>query len=141
MNASAPASPRNGDGYATKVLLVLASIAIMVMYVEAMAFPSLEKVMASFSLRYPADAALASWVITIYLVVGAVAIPVFGKLGDIYGKKKMLTVAMIIYSIAVTFTGFSRDISSSFYVMLAFRAFQGLGMSMFPLAFSIIVSL
>lgn len=138
MNASAPASPRNGDGYATKVLLVLASIAIMVMYVEAMAFPSLEKVMASFSLRYPADAALASWVITIYLVVGAVAIPVFGKLGDIYGKKKMLTVAMIIYSIAVTFTGFSRDISSSFYVMLAFRAFQGLGMSMFPLAFSII---
>ncbi len=127
-----------GDGYATKVLIVLASIAIMVMYVEAMAFPSLEKVMASFNLRYPQDVSLASWVITIYLVVGAVSIPVFGKLGDIYGKKKVLTIAMVLYSIAVTCTGFSRDISSSFYVMLAFRAFQGLGMSMFPLAFSII---
>jgi EmrB/QacA subfamily drug resistance transporter len=138
MSSEAPSGGKNGDGYATKVLIVLASIAIMVMYVEAMAFPSLEKVMASFSLQYPADAALASWVITIYLVVGAVAIPVFGKLGDIYGKKKMLTIAMIIYSIAVTCTGFSRDISSSFYVMLGFRAFQGLGMSMFPLAFSII---
>ena len=138
MNSSSPTDSKNGDGYATKVIIVLASIAIMVMYVEAMAFPSLEKVMASFNLKYPQDAALASWVITIYLVVGAVAIPVFGKLGDIYGKKKMLTIAMVIYSIAVTLTGFSRDISSSFYVMLGFRAFQGLGMSMFPLAFSLI---
>ncbi len=138
MNSGAPGRRKNGDGYSIKVLLVLASIAIMVMYVEAMAFPSLEKVMASFGLKYPQDAALASWVITIYFVVGAVAIPVFGKLGDIYGKKKMLTVTMVIYSIAVTLTGFSRDISSSFYVMLGFRAFQGLGMSMFPLAFSII---
>ena len=120
------------------VLLVLASIAIMVMYVEAMAFPSLEKVMASYGLQYPSDLPLASWIITIYLVVGAIAIPVFGKLGDIYGKKKMLTIAMFIYSIAVTVTGFSRDISDSFYVLLAARAFQGLGMSMFPLAFSLI---
>ena len=136
MASSAPKS--NGDNYATKVLLVLASIAIMVMYVEAMAFPSLEKVMASFALEYPKDAPLASWIITIYLVVGAVSIPVFGKLGDVYGKKKMLTVAMVIYSIAVTLTGFSRDLSDSIYVMLAFRAVQGMGMSMFPLAFSLI---
>lgn len=127
-----------GRNYPTMVLVVLASIAIMVMYVEAMAFPSLEKVMASYNLHYPADGPLASWIITIYLVVGAIAIPVFGKLGDIYGKKKMLTIAMLIYSVAVTFTGFSRDISSSFYVLLGFRAVQGMGMCMFPLAFSII---
>ena len=127
-----------GRNYPTMVLVVLASIAIMVMYVEAMAFPSLEKVMASYSLDFPADVPLASWIITIYLVVGAVSIPVFGKLGDIYGKKKMLTIAMMIYSIAVTCTGFSRDISDSFYLMLAFRAVQGMGMCMFPLAFSII---
>jgi EmrB/QacA subfamily drug resistance transporter len=138
MSSSETAQSKKGDGYSTKVLIVLASIAIMVMYVEAMAFPSLEKVMGSYGLKYPEDAALASWVITIYMVVGAVAIPVFGKLGDIYGKKKMLTIAMIIYSISVTFTGFSRDISDSFYVLLAFRAVQGLGMSMFPLAFSLI---
>ena len=129
---------REKGHYPTIVLLVLASIAIMVMYVEAMAFPSLEKVMSSYDLEYPEDVPLASWLITIYLVVGAVAIPVFGKLGDIYGKKKMLTIAMLIYSIAVTLTGFARDMSGSFYVLLGFRAFQGLGMSMFPLAFSLI---
>ncbi len=129
---------REKGHYSTIVLMVLASIAIMVMYVEAMAFPSLEKVMSSYDLQYPEDVPLASWLITIYLVVGAVAIPVFGKLGDIYGKKKMLTIAMLIYTIAVTLTGFARDLSGSFYVILGFRAFQGLGMSMFPLAFSLI---
>ena len=131
----------NGNGRAIKnstfVLILLASIAIMVMYVEAMAFPSLPMVMEDFGLT-PQDYSLASWIITIYLVVGAVSIPVFGKLGDIYGKKKMLVIAMSLYTVAVTLTGFSRDLSDSIYVMIAFRAFQGLGMCMFPLAFSII---
>ena len=133
---------RNGNGeksrhYAAFVLFLLASIAIMVMYVEAMAFPSLPNVMSDFGLT-PADYALASWVVTIYLVVGCVAIPIFGKLGDIYGKKKMLLVAMVIYSVMVTTTGFSREISSSIYVMIVLRGFQGMAMCMFPLAFSII---
>ncbi|HIJ16424.1 MAG TPA: MFS transporter [Thermoplasmata archaeon] len=121
----------------TFLLVLLSSIAIMIMYVEAMAFPSLPIVMADFSLT-PEDYSLASWIITIYLVVGAVAIPIFGKLGDIYGKKKMLLIAMTIYTVAVTLTGFSRDVSDSIYVMIGFRAVQGLGMSMFPLAFSLI---
>lgn len=123
--------------YPTYVLFGFASIAVMVMYVEAMSFPSLPMVMADFGLT-TRDYALASWVVTVYLIVGAVAIPVFSKLGDIYGKKKMLVIAMSIYTVAVTITGFSRDISDSIYVMIAFRAFQGLAMSMFPLAFSII---
>ncbi len=132
----------NGNGeksrhYATFVLFLLASIAIMVMYVEAMAFPSLQKVMRDFGLN-ASDYALASWIVTIYLVVGCVTIPIFGKLGDIYGKKKMLLIAMIIYSIMVTTTGFSRDISNSIYVMIALRGIQGMAMCMFPLAFSII---
>ncbi|MGQ9588074.1 MAG: MFS transporter [Thermoplasmata archaeon] len=139
----------NGNGkrinHSTLVLLVLASIAITVMYVESMAFPSLPKVMEDFGLT-PADYALASWVITIYLIVGAVAIPVFGKLGDIYGKKKMLLITMSIYTVAVTLTGFSKSISefilgdspNGIYIMIGFRAIQGLAMCMFPLAFSLI---
>ena len=127
MNEKTPAKNGGNGRYQLVVLLVLlASIAIMVMYVEAMAFPSLPMVMADFSLT-PQDYSLASWIITIYLIVGAVAIPIFGKLGDIYGKKKMLLIAMTIYTVAVTLTGFSRDISDSIYVMIGFRAVQGLG--------------
>ncbi|UCE80784.1 MAG: MFS transporter [Methanobacteriota archaeon] len=126
-----------GDRYTTLLLLLLGSIAIMVMYVEAMAIPSLPWVMADFGLAQE-DYALGSWIVTIYLVVAAVAIAIFGKLGDIYGKKKMLLIAMTIYSVAVTLTGFSRDLSDSIYLMIGFRAVQGLGMSAFPLAFAII---
>jgi len=131
-------SDKNGKiNNPTFILIVLAAVAVIVMYVESMAFPSLPQIMTSFSLTAE-DYALASWIVTIYLIVGAVAIPIFGKLGDIYGKKKMLVIAMTIYSIAVTCTGFSRELSDSIYVMIGFRAFQGLGMTMFPLAFSII---
>ena len=115
----------NGNGengkskrYTLFVVLTLASIAVMVMYVEAMAFPSLPMVMRDFGLTVE-DYALASWIVTIYLAVGAVAIPGLGKLGDIYGKKKMLVIAMSIYTFMVTLTGFSRDISDSIYVMIS----------------------
>ena len=130
---------RNGFGnrYTTFLLLLLGAIGVMVMYVEAMAIPSLPWVMADFNLGQE-DYALGSWIVTIYLVVAAVAIAIFGKLGDIYGRKKMLLVAMSIYTVAVTLTGFSRELSDSIYLMIFFRAIQGLGMAAFPLAFAII---
>ena len=126
-----------GNRYTTFLLLLLGAIAVMVMYVEAMAIPALPWVMADFGLGQE-DYALGSWIVTIYLVVAAVAIAIFGKLGDIYGKKKMLLIAMSIYTVAVTLTGFSRELSDSIYLMIGFRAIQGLGMSAFPLAFAII---
>jgi len=75
-----------------------------------------------------------SWVLTAYFVAGVVANPIVGKLGDIYGKKRILLYIMIIYSIAVTLNGFPPN----FEAFLAFRAIQGLGLSMFPLSFSLI---
>ncbi|UCE45086.1 MAG: MFS transporter [Methanobacteriota archaeon] len=136
---SNPAASSGGFGnrYTTFLLLLLGAIAVMVMYVEAMAIPALPWVMADFGLGQE-DYALGSWIVTIYLVVAAVAIAIFGKLGDIYGKKKMLLIAMSIYTVAVTLTGFSRELSDSIYLMIGFRAIQGLGMSAFPLAFAII---
>jgi EmrB/QacA subfamily drug resistance transporter len=135
---TAVASPRGfGNRYTTFLLLLLGAIGVMVMYVEAMAIPSLPWVMADFNLGQE-DYALGSWIVTIYLVVAAVAIAIFGKLGDVYGRKKMLLVALTVYTVAVTLTGFSRDLSDSIYLMIFFRAVQGIGMSAFPLAFAII---
>jgi EmrB/QacA subfamily drug resistance transporter len=136
--ATATSTPSGfGNRYTTFLLLLLGAIGVMVMYVEAMAIPSLPWVMADFGLGQE-DYALGSWIVTIYLVVAAVAIAIFGKLGDIYGRKRMLLIAMSIYTVAVTLTGFSRDLSDSIYLMIFFRAVQGIGMSAFPLAFAII---
>jgi MFS family permease len=60
--------------------------------------------------------------------------PIAGKLSDIYGKKKILLVVMIFYTIGVSIAGFSTNID----FMLLARGFQGVGISMFPIAFSIV---
>src|SRR5215469_8803898 len=60
--------------------------------------------------------------------------PIAGKLSDIYGKKKVLLAIMAIYTIGVSTAGFANNIS----FLLVARAIQGIGMSMFPIAFSLI---
>jgi MFS family permease len=77
---------------------------------------------------------MSSWILTTYLIAGAIMTPIAGKLSDIYGRKKMLLLVMGIYALGVSLGGFVTDI----YQMLAIRIIQGIGMSMFPIAFGII---
>ena len=116
--------------YARKALFILAPIAIVVMYTESMLIPSLPTIAKDFNV----NAATVSWVLTAYLISGVVSNPIIGKLGDIYGKKKVLVYVMIIYTIAVTFNGFAPN----FGLFIFFRTIQGIGLGMFPLAFSLI---
>lgn len=116
--------------YAWRAAPLLGSVALVVMYTEAMLMPSLPKIQEEFNIT-PAEA---SWILTIYLIVGTISAALFGSLGDMYGKKKILVLVLSIYSIAVTFTGYA----PTFPLLLLARALQGLGMAMFPLAFSLI---
>ena len=118
---------RNGTGF---VLALFGLIGIMVMFTEAMIMPALPTLQAEFN----TTAAWASWIVSIYLLVSSVAIPVFAKLGDSYGKKKFLLVCMTFYTIGVTANGFAWNLPS----LIGFRALQGIGLAMFPLAFAII---
>jgi MFS family permease len=128
---------------ARAVLLILAGIALMVTYVETMVVPALVKFDEFFG---NPPYSLVAWILSAYLVVGVVATPIFGKLGDIFGKKRMLIVTLSVYSIAVTIAGFTPNIGSwvgltqaqSIYLLVAVRALQGVGMGMFPLAFAMI---
>ncbi len=60
--------------------------------------------------------------------------PIAGRLSDIYGKKKILLIVMAVYSTGILAGGFANSIE----FMLAARTAQGVGMSMFPIAFGII---
>src|SRR5215216_1436936 len=60
--------------------------------------------------------------------------PIAGKLSDIYGRKKILIIIMVIYIIGVSMAGFASNI----YFMIFARIIQGIGMSMFPIAFGMI---
>jgi MFS family permease len=115
---------------AWKLLIILSSIATMVMYVETMLIPAIPDLISDFNVSYGTS----SWILTTYLISGAVAIPIVGKLSDVYGKKKVLLVVMLIYAIGVSFAGFASNI----YTLLLVRAIQGIGMGMFPIAFGLI---
>ncbi|MFC4603022.1 MFS transporter [Rhodococcus kronopolitis] len=78
------------------------------------------------------SASNASWVITATLVAGAVFVPITGRLGDIYGKRRMLlicTIPLIAGSVVCA-------LASSVVPMIAGRALQGIGMGLVPIGIS-----
>ena len=77
---------------------------------------------------------ISSWITSAYLIVGAAVSPLFGKLGDSYGKKKMFLVSLVFYMAGVGMAGFSPSI----YFLLAARALQGIGFAIIPLSLAII---
>ena len=113
-----------------KVVAILSSIATMVMYAETMLVPAIPDLIKDFNIPYSTS----FWILTTYLITAAVMTPIAGKLSDIYGKKKILLTIMIFYTVGVSVAGFSTNID----FMLIARGFEGVGLSMFPIAFSIV---
>ena len=127
----------------TLILVVLALAALMVNYVETMLVPALPTLVGFFDgVPYTTIA----WVVSAYLLVGVSTTPIFAKLGDIYGKKRMIVVVLAIYAAAVSLTGFTPQIASSFglsrldavYLLIGTRGVQGMGLALFPLAFAMV---
>jgi EmrB/QacA subfamily drug resistance transporter len=76
--------------------------------------------------KFSADAVLLSWVATGYLLAAAVFLLPFGKVADIYGRKKIFTYGILTYSIASLLCA----ISTSVPLLIWFRVLQGLGAAM-----------
>lgn len=75
-----------------------------------------------------------SWILTGFLVSASIATPIVGKLGDLYGKGRVLTVVMLMFSAG----GVINALASSVEVVIAGRVLQGAAAGVFPLAFGIV---
>jgi len=64
-----------------------------------------------------------SWVVTAYLLASTVSTPLWGKLGDMYGRKMFFQASIVIFLIGSALSG----LSQSMVELIAFRAIQGLG--------------
>ncbi|WRZ96143.1 MFS transporter [Streptomyces sp. NBC_01007] len=64
-----------------------------------------------------------SWVVTAYLLASTAATPLWGKLGDQYGRKKLFQTAIVIFLIGSALCGMSQNMGE----LIGFRALQGLG--------------
>jgi EmrB/QacA subfamily drug resistance transporter len=76
-----------------------------------------------------------AWVTTAFLITSTIAAPLFGKLSDIYGRKRLFMIAIVIFVTGSALCG----LATSMYELAGFRAFQGIGAGgIMPLALAVI---
>src|SRR6266852_3663355 len=64
-----------------------------------------------------------SWVVTGYLLASTVSTPLWGKLGDLYGRKRLFQAAIVIFLVGSALCGLSQNMAE----LILFRSLQGLG--------------
>ena len=129
-NLPSEKSNKFGSGYATRALLTVTAVSLLLNYVETMVIPGIYDIQKDLS----TTATTASWITSAFLIVGAAVSPLFGKLGDIYGKKKIFLTVLLFYIAGVGLAGFATNI----YMLIASRAIQGIGFAIVPLGLAII---
>ena len=112
----------------TLAILTMAGTAFALQ--QTMVFPALS----TFQREFETTPAWATWVLTAFLLTASVATPLLGKLGDQYGKERMLVIALSIFLLGTIGGAFAWNIGS----LIASRAIAGAGGAVFPLSFGII---
>ncbi|BBA95651.1 putative transmembrane efflux protein [Actinacidiphila reveromycinica] len=81
------------------------------------------------------DLSAQAWVTTAFLITSTIAAPLFGKLSDLYGRKRLFMFSIVIFVVGSALCG----LAQSMYELAAFRAFQGIGAGgIMPLALAVI---
>ncbi|MDW5598224.1 MFS transporter [Conexibacter stalactiti] len=122
--AAATSARRSWPVIASLTLASLAYASMQMMVVPAL--PQIERDLGS-------DAGGVAWLISAFLLSTAVSTPVLGRLGDLYGKERMLVGVLAIFA-AGSLLG---ALAPSLPVLIVARVIQGLGGAIFPLAFGI----
>ncbi len=75
------------------------------------------------------------WAVTIYLLTSTISVPFWGKLSDIYGRKPIFMIGIVIFLIGSALSGLSQNMP----MLILFRGIQGIGAgSLFPVALAVI---
>lgn len=131
VTAHTAAGPPAADPARTgRILLALAGAGMVVSVQQTLVLPLLPQLM----VRFDAPITDVTWVFTASLLAGAVATPLLSRFGDMYGKKRMimLTLVLLVAGSVVCAA------SGSLPVLIAGRALQGVSSSMIPLAIGMI---
>ncbi|MFF6640037.1 MFS transporter [Streptomyces althioticus] len=123
MTQTTPARPSGRAGAAVVPVLAFAGIVVAVM--QTLLVPVVKDLPRLLDTA-PADA---TWVLTSTLLSGAVATPIMGRLGDLFGKRRMLVVSLAVMVVGALVSAFTSDL----LVMIAGRTLQGFAMGAIPL--------
>jgi MFS family permease len=126
------AQPPAGSG--TSASRWFAAVAVLVLLTEqtALGFTLIAPALMGFATEFQTTQVI--WVITIFVLIGSITTPLIGKLGDRYGKKKVL-----VYATLVTIVGsVICALAPSFGVLLFGRALMGVSTAFLPVTFALI---
>lgn len=134
MSAVQTTAPRPAVGAATRdsptvAIAVVATCGLLVSLLQTMVVPLIPQFPALLSV----SSSSASWLVTVTLVAGAVSAPVLGRLGDMYGKRRMLHVSVGI----VLASSVLAAVAPNFEVLLVARALQGVSFGVIALGMSL----
>jgi EmrB/QacA subfamily drug resistance transporter len=111
-------------------LAVLAVAALAYALLQTMVAPALPEIQRELH----ASTTSVTWVLTVYLLTASVATPILGRLGDIFGKERMMVVVLCVFAVGCVISALSHSIA----LLVVGRAVQGAAGAVFPLAFGII---
>ena len=130
----APEHPDQGVGHdrphPMRSLLILGLAALSFALAQTTLVPALAELMHEFN----TDASGIAWVLTGYLISAAVFTPIFGRLGDMFGKRRLLVIALFIFAAGSIVSALGDSVAT----IVAGRILQGVGGGIFPLCFGII---
>jgi MFS family permease len=124
------APPEQISFNAWKTILILSGTIVIFLYLNTAMSPALPSIQQDFDV----SSSVASWVMTAYMVCGAVMTVIMGRLSDIVGAKKMLMIMMICFTVGTILAPFSPNIST----LLAFRVLQGIAVASTPISTKLI---
>ncbi|WP_026556495.1 MFS transporter [Arthrobacter sp. 35W] len=125
-----PAVSRQRSTSPRSIVTILAFIGIVVSLMQTLVIPILPQL----PVLLHATATDTSWIITATLLAGAVVTPISGRLGDMFGKRRMLIISLALLTLGSILCA----VTSSLPVMLAGRILQGLAAGAIPLGISIL---
>lgn len=131
--AAKPTATSDGDYTHSQILRILTGL-LMGMFLAA-----LDQTIVSTAIRTIGDElhglSMQAWVTTAYLITSTIATPIYGKLGDLYGRKKLFLFAISVFIVG----SFACAFADSMTQLAVFRAIQGVGAGgLFTLALAII---
>jgi EmrB/QacA subfamily drug resistance transporter len=112
------------------VLVVLLLAGVSFALSQTLVIPALPDIAANVD----ASPAAASWILSGFLLSASISTPIVGKLGDVYGKGRVLTLVLLLFSVG----GVVCALAHSIAVLILGRVIQGVAGGVFPLAFGII---
>ena len=114
-------------------------ILILIGLMSGMFLSALDQSVVGTAMRTIADdlqgLELQAWVTTAYLITSTISTPIYGKLGDIFGRRRLFLIAIVIFVVGSVLS----VLATSMYELAAYRAVQGLGAGgLFALAITIL---